>query len=88
MKIEIESRFGVGDTIHEVFYCDEIAAWKVDSWKVHNIVVTAHGDGRVTFGYNTKGIPEIIVGESDLLFTSGLAAVNEAQRRNLELRGQ
>lgn len=86
MDIEVTSRFGVGDTIHEVFWCTDIDAWKVDSWKVHNIIVTVGGDGRITIGYNHKGIPEIIVGESKSLFTSGLAAANEAKRRNHKLR--
>jgi len=87
VDIKVTSRFGVGDTVHEVFWCTDIDAWQVDSWGVYNIVVTVTGDGRITLGYSTHGAPDVIVNESDTLFTTGTAAADEAKRRNHKLRG-
>lgn len=84
MKLIVDTRFIIGDTVWEVFQDDDIGAWNVCDWVVNKIVVgpKPNVESKNQVSYIANDSLDMVVEDCDDLYVTSLAAANEAKERN------
>ena len=84
MKTTIKTRFNIGDEINSIFWDDNIGAWNTESFFCGWVRINITEEGQ-RIEYGRSPYEDCGTSEDEELFSTGLAAANEAKRRNLKL---